>query len=52
MRKAPVAYQLYSARELASQDLLSVLKALRKMGYDIKSLAIIKSIDDGIITFG
>ena len=34
MRKAPVAYQLYSARELASQDLLSVLKALRKMGYD------------------
>ncbi|MCR5523618.1 MAG: xanthine phosphoribosyltransferase [Clostridia bacterium] len=27
-------------------------KELRKMGYDIKSLAIIKSIDDGIITFG
>ena len=34
MRKVPVAYQLYSAREQASKDLLSVLWTLRNMGYD------------------
>ena len=34
MEKRPVAYQIYSAREEAKADLLSVLKQLKEMGYD------------------
>ena len=34
MKKLPVAYQIYSARDEASKDLLSVLKALSVMGYN------------------
>lgn len=34
MKKALIAYQIYSARDEASQDLLSVLKQLKEMGYD------------------
>ena len=34
MKKCPVAYQIYSARDDASRDLPSVLKALSAMGYD------------------
>lgn len=34
MRIAPVAYQLYSAREDAAKDLDAVLAALKAMGYD------------------
>lgn len=34
METRPVAYQVYSAREDAKVDLLSVLKQLKEMGYD------------------
>ena len=34
MRTSPIAYQLYSAREEAQKDLLSVLKQLKSLGYD------------------
>jgi len=34
MKKAYIGYQIYSAREEAEKDLLSVLKALAEMGYD------------------
>ncbi len=34
MKKIPVAYQVYSAREDAEKDLLSVLKRLAALGYD------------------
>ncbi len=34
MKKAYIGYQIYSAREEAEKDLLSVLKELAKMGYD------------------
>ncbi len=34
MKQAPVAYQLYSAREEASRDLPGVLAQLKEMGYD------------------
>lgn len=34
MEKRPVAYQIYSAREEAAQDLNTVLAALKGMGYD------------------
>ncbi len=34
MRQAPVAYQLYSAREEAQKDLAGVLAQLKKIGYD------------------
>lgn len=34
MKKMPVAYQLYSAREEAEKDLMKVLVALKEMGYD------------------
>ena len=34
MKKALLGYQVYSAREEAEKDLLSVLKQLKEMGYD------------------
>ena len=34
MKKMPVGYQLYSAREMVAQDLQGVLAALKEMGYD------------------
>lgn len=34
MKNAPVAYQVYSAREDAQRDLLSVLRQLGALGYD------------------
>jgi len=34
MEKRPVAYQIYSAREEAAQDLNAVLASLKAMGYD------------------
>ena len=34
MKQAPVAYQLYSAREEAQRDLLGVLRQLRGIGYE------------------
>lgn len=34
MKKAKIGYQLYSAREEAAKDLLSVLKQLKEQGYD------------------
>lgn len=34
MKKIPVAYQLYSAREDAEKDLNAVLKGLKEIGYD------------------
>ena len=34
MKQLPVAYQVYSARQEAEQDLLGVLRALKAMGYD------------------
>ena len=34
MKKALIAYQIYSARDEASKDLLSVLKQLKDMDYD------------------
>ena len=34
MKKMPVGYQLYSAREMAAKDLKSVLVSLKEMGYD------------------
>lgn len=34
MKKALIGYQLYSAREEAEKDLLSVLKQLKALGYD------------------
>jgi sugar phosphate isomerase/epimerase len=34
MERRPVAYQIYSAREQAAQDLPGVLKALADLGYD------------------
>ena len=34
METRPIAYQVYSAREEAKVDLLSVLKQLKEMGYD------------------
>ncbi|MBE5766371.1 MAG: sugar phosphate isomerase/epimerase [Clostridiales bacterium] len=34
MKKASVAYQIFSARDEAQQDLYAVLKALKEMGYD------------------
>ena len=34
MSKPIIGYQVYSARDDASKDLLSVLKALKEMGYD------------------
>ena len=34
MKKAYIGYQIYSAREEAEKDLLSVLKQLAAMGYD------------------
>ena len=34
MKKMPVGYQLYSAREMVAQDLKSVLVSLKQMGYD------------------
>ena len=34
MKKAMIGYQLYSAREECSKDLLSVLKQLKALGYD------------------
>lgn len=34
METRPIAYQVYSAREEAKADLLSVLKQLKEMGYD------------------
>lgn len=34
MEKRPVAYQVYSAREEAAQDLNAVLASLKAMGYD------------------
>ncbi len=34
MEKRPVAYQLYSARDEAAQDLNAVLASLKAMGYD------------------
>ena len=34
MKNAPIAYQIYSARKEAEQDLLSVLRQLKALGYD------------------
>ncbi len=34
MNKPMIGYQVYSAREEASKDLLGVLKAIKEMGYD------------------
>ena len=34
MKKASIAYQIFSARDEAQQDLYAVLKALKEMGYD------------------
>lgn len=34
MKKALIGYQVYSAREEAAKDLLSVLKQLKELGYD------------------
>ena len=34
MKKALIGYQVYSAREEAEKDLLSVLKKLKELGYD------------------
>ena len=34
MKKASVAYQIFSARDEAQQDLYAVLKSLKEMGYD------------------
>lgn len=34
MKKMPVGYQLYSARELVAKDLKNVLAELKKLGYD------------------
>lgn len=34
MERRPVAYQIYSARNEAAQDLLGVLRQLKAMGYD------------------
>jgi len=34
METRPIAYQVYSAREDAQKDLLSVLRQLKEMGYD------------------
>lgn len=34
MKNAPIAYQNYSARKEAEQDLLSVLRQLKALGYD------------------
>lgn len=34
MKNTPVAYQIYSARKDAEQDLLSVLRQLKALGYD------------------
>lgn len=39
MRKAMIGYQLYSAREECSKDLLSVLKQLKALGYDAVEFA-------------
>ena len=39
MRKAMIGYQLYSAREECSKDLLSVLKQLKTLGYDAVEFA-------------
>lgn len=39
MSKPLIAYQVYSAREEASKDLLSVLKTLKGLGYDGVELA-------------
>lgn len=34
MKKVPVGYQVYSARELAEKDMEKVFSALKEMGYD------------------
>ena len=34
MKKMPVGYQLYSAREMVAKDLKAVLVSLKEMGYD------------------
>ena len=34
MKHVPVGYQLYSAREDVQKDMLSVLKELKRLGYD------------------
>ena len=34
MKKVPIGYQLYSAREAAQKDLEKILRALKAMGYD------------------
>ena len=34
MKKALIGYQVYSAREEASKDLLGTLKQLKALGYD------------------
>ncbi len=34
MKKMPVGYQLYSARELVAKDMKSVLLSIKEMGYD------------------
>ena len=34
MKNAPIAYQIYSARKEAEQDLPSVLRQLKALGYN------------------
>ena len=38
MKNAPIAYQIYSARKEAEQDLLSVLRQLKALGYDAERI--------------